>query len=76
MYMEAIVVFRTFDLAEAQVVRSRLVQAGLNAELMHENSAGLLDVAVGGVRVVVPEDQAAEARNLIDSKPGANETVP
>ncbi len=69
--MESVVVFRTFDLAEAQLLRSRLEAAGLNADVRHEHSAANLDVSSGGVRVVVPEDQAAEAMELIGS--GENE---
>jgi hypothetical protein len=65
--MEPVVIFRTFDLAEAQLLRSRLEAAGLDAEVTHENSAANLDVPGGGVRVVVPENQAAEARGLIES---------
>ncbi|HEX7862561.1 MAG TPA: DUF2007 domain-containing protein [Verrucomicrobiae bacterium] len=65
--MDLVVVFRTFDLAEAQIVKGRLEGAGLEAELEHENSAANFDVAGGGVRVVVPEMQAAEARALIQS---------
>ena len=65
--MEPVVVFRTFDLAEAQLLRSRLETAGLNAQVTHENSAANLDVPGGGVRVVVPAEQAAEARELITS---------
>ena len=65
--MDLVVVFRTFDLAEAQVVKGRLEGAGLEATLEHENSAANFDVAGGGVRVVVPEMQAAEARALIQS---------
>jgi hypothetical protein len=69
--MDFAVVFRTFDLAEAQVVRSRLEGAGLKADLQHENSAANFDVAGGGVRVVVPSELAEEARALIES--GTNE---
>jgi hypothetical protein len=65
--MDLVVVFRTFDLAEAQVVRSRLEGAGLQADVEHENSAANFDVAAGGVRVVVPTAQAAEARALLES---------
>ena len=65
--MEPVVVFRTFDLAEAQLLRSRLETAGLDAEVTHENSAANLDVPGGGVRVVVPENQVADARELIAS---------
>lgn len=65
--MELVVVFRTFDLAEAQVVKGRLEGAGLEAALQHENSAANFDVAGGGVRVVVPDAQSAEARAIIQS---------
>ena len=65
--MDPVVVFRTFDLAEAQLVRGRLEEAGLDADVMHENSAANLDIAGGGVRVVVPDEQAEEARALIQS---------
>ena len=61
------VVFRTFDLAEAQLVRSRLETAGIDAEVTHENSAANLDIPGGGVRVVVPAEQAEDARELIES---------
>jgi hypothetical protein len=66
--MDLVVVFRTFDLAEAQVIRSQLEGAGIDADIEHENSAAMLDVAVGGVRVVVPTEKAEEARALIEQK--------
>jgi hypothetical protein len=69
--MDPVVIFRTFDLAEAQVIRSRLEGAGLQADVQHENSAANFDVAGGGVRVVVPAEQADEARALVES--GSNE---
>lgn len=47
-------------------MRSRLEGAGLQASIEHENSATNLDVAVGGVRVVVPADQVEDARALIE----------
>jgi hypothetical protein len=65
--MEPVVVFRTFDLAEAQLVRSRLEAAGIDAEVTHENSAANLDLPGGGVRVVVPPEQVDDARGLIES---------
>jgi hypothetical protein len=65
--MEPVVVFRTFDLAEAQLLRSRLETAGLDATLTHENSAANLDIPGGGVRIVVPPDQVEDARALIGS---------
>jgi hypothetical protein len=65
--MDPVIVFRTFDLAEAQLVRGRLVEAGIDAEVLHENSAANLDIAGGGVRVTVPGEQAEDARELIQS---------
>ena len=65
--MDMVVVFRTFDLAEAQLVRGRLVGAGIRAELTSENSSANFDVASGGVRVTVPNEQADDARALIES---------
>jgi hypothetical protein len=66
--MDLMVVFRTFDLAEAQLVRSRLEGAGIEASVHHENSAANFDVAGGGARVVVPADRADEARALLETK--------
>jgi hypothetical protein len=67
--MEPVVIYRTFDLGEAQVMRSRLEGAGIDAQVEHESSAAMLDVAVGGVRLVVSADRAEEARALIADKP-------
>jgi hypothetical protein len=64
--MDLVVVYRTFDLAQAQLMRSRLEGAGFEAELEQENSAANLDVAVGGVRVVVPSDRAEEAKAFLE----------
>lgn len=63
--MDPVVVFRTFDLGEAEVIKSRLESAGIPVEILHENSAALLDVAVGGARIVVPAERAEEAKSLI-----------
>ena len=66
--MEPVVVFQTFDLAEAQLVRSRLEGAGIQAHVQHEQSATNFDVGSGGVRVVVPTDKAEEAPQLINPR--------
>ena len=65
--MEPVVVFRTFDLAEAQLIRSRLEAAGIDAEVEHENSAANFDFPGGGVRVVVPAEKAGDATALLES---------
>jgi hypothetical protein len=69
--MELVVVYRSFNLAEAQLMKSRLEGAGIDAEVEHEHSAANLDVAVGGARVVVPENQVEDARALIESPDAA-----
>jgi hypothetical protein len=65
--MDRMIIFRTCDLAEAQVIRGRLEGAGIAAVVEHENSAANFDVAGGGVRVTVPTEQAEDARALIQS---------
>lgn len=67
--MDPVIVFRTFDLAEAQVVRSRLEAAGISATLQGENAAANFDVPGGGVRVVVASENVTEARALLESRP-------
>ena len=66
--MEPVVVFQTFNLAEAQLVRSQLEGAGIQAHVQHEQSATNFDVGSGGVRVVVASDKAEEARRLINPR--------
>lgn len=64
-------VFRTFEPIEAQLVRSRLDAAGFHAEVMHELSSLSMEgysMSTGGVKVQVPNSEAAAARELIDSK--------
>lgn len=66
--MEPTTVFKAFNPAEAQLVRSRLEAAGFHAIVAHELSALSLDgysMAVGGIRVQVPESEAEEARQFL-----------
>lgn len=68
--MRLVAIFRTFNPAEAQLVRSRLEAAGFAAQVTHELSALSLEgyaLAAGGIRVEVPEESAADARALIES---------
>jgi hypothetical protein len=70
--MKPAVVYRTFNPADAQLVRSRLEAAGLVAVVSHELSALSLEgyaLAAGGIRVEVPENQAAEAREILEVPP-------
>lgn len=66
--MEPATIYKAFNPAEAQLVRSRLEAAGFHAIVAHELSALSLDgysMAVGGIRVQVPDDEAEEARQFL-----------
>lgn len=68
--METVTVLRTFNIAEADLVCSMLGAAGLHAEVIHATAALAVDgyaLATGGVLVQVPESEADEARQLIQS---------
>lgn len=69
--MAFVTVFRAFNPAEAQLVQSRLDAAGFLVNVANEISSLCMDgysLAAGGVLVQVPEDQADDARALIESK--------
>lgn len=73
--MKLVTVYRTFSPADAQLVRSRLDAAELQATVTHELSALSMDgysLATGGIRVQVPEDQAEAAREIIEMPPAAD----
>lgn len=68
--MELVTIFKAFNPAEAQLVRSRLDAAGFHAIVAHELSALSMDgyaLAAGGIRVQVPEVEAAEAKEFLTS---------
>jgi hypothetical protein len=68
--MQFVTVFSAFNPFEAQLVRSRLDAAGFHPSVQNELAALTTEgygMAVGGVRVQVPEDEAAEAREFLDS---------
>ena len=76
--MRLVTVFRTFNPAEAQIQRSRLEAAGLNAVIKNELAAMMIEgytQAAGGIQVQVPEDQVDAARALLveDSENSAHE---
>jgi hypothetical protein len=77
--MKLVTIFTAFNVVEADLIRTRLEAADFHAFLQNDNSAlatGGYSVAVGGIHVQVPEDEAQDARELLDSKspePG-NET--
>ena len=59
-----------FNPAEVQLVRSRLEAAGFHPFVPNENSALGTEgytLAVGGIRIQVPECEFAEARDFLES---------
>lgn len=69
--MAMVTVLNTFNPAEAQLIRSLLEAEGLQPEIKNELSALSMDgyaMAIGGVEVQVPEDEADEARALIAAR--------
>jgi len=75
--MKYVTVFSAFNPAAAELVRSRLEANQFLVNVKNETAALSIDgygMAVGGIQVQVPEDQAAEARALIESQdPHASE---
>ncbi len=66
--MALVTVFRAFNPADAQLVRSRLEAAQFHAVVTHELSALSLDgyaLAAGGILVQVPGSEAADAREFL-----------
>jgi len=69
--MNLVPVYRTFSPADAQLIRSMLDAAEIPAMVTHELSSLSLDgyaMAAGGIRVEVPEEHVALARELIETK--------
>jgi len=69
--MDLVTVFKAFSPAEAQLVRSRLEAAGFHPFVADELAAFSMEgysQAIGGVRVQVPDDEAAEVREFLDAK--------
>ena len=77
--MSLVTVFTSFSPAEAQLIRSRLEAAQFHAVVSHELSALSIDgysMAAGGIRVQVPEAEAADARELLDAGDAPAEPQP
>jgi hypothetical protein len=68
--MSPVTIFRAFNPAEAQLVRSRLEAAGFHPFVADELSALSIDgyaLAAGGIRVQVPEGEAADVREFLET---------
>ena len=71
--MNLVTIYKAFTPADAQLVRSSLEAANLHPFVADELSALSLDgyaMAAGGIRVQVPENEALEARQLIEAAQG------
>jgi len=67
--MNLVTIFTAFSPAEAQLVRSRLEAADFHPFVADELSALSIDgysLATGGIRVQVPEREAADAREFLN----------
>lgn len=74
--MSLVTVSKAFSPAEAQLTRARLETAGFHAVVIGELAAISMEgysVATGGIRVQVPESEAAEAREFLASGDSATE---
>ena len=70
--MALVTIYQTFSAADAQLVRSRLDAANFTASVAHELAALSMDgysMATGGISVQVPEEEAVDARALLDAPP-------
>ena len=67
--MQMITVFTAFSSADADLVNSRLDAAEFHQFIVHELADQGMDVASGGIRVQVPEDEAEEARAFLAAPP-------
>lgn len=69
--MDLVTIFKAFSPAEAQLTRARLEAAGFHPFVADELSALSIDgysMAAGGIRVQVPDVEAADAREFLDAK--------
>ncbi|HWD19078.1 MAG TPA: DUF2007 domain-containing protein [Verrucomicrobiae bacterium] len=68
--MKLVTIYTAFNPAQAELVRSRLEASGFLVFIKNRDAALTMDgyaLAAGGILVQTPEDQAAEARELIQS---------
>lgn len=69
--MELVTIYKTFSAADAQLICSRLEAADFQAVVQGELAALSMEgysLMTGGIRVVVPADQADDARELLDAE--------
>jgi len=67
--MNPATIYKALNPADAQLVRSRLEAAGFHPFVADETAALGMEgyaLAVGGIRVQVPESEFADAREFLD----------
>jgi hypothetical protein len=68
--MNPVTIYRAFNPADAQLVFSRLDAAGFHPFVADEIAALSMEgyaLAAGGIRVQVPESEAADAKEFLDA---------
>lgn len=60
------VIKRTHNQQEAKIIVGFLQSHGIDADLLDGEINSMLPVVPGGVRIAVPEEQEAKARQLLD----------
>ena len=68
--MRPVTIYKAFNPADAQLVRSRLEAAGFHPFVADEMAALSMDgyaLAAGGIRVQLPESEFAAAREFLDT---------
>ena len=67
--MRMVTIFTTFNSAEADLLRARLEAANFDVDLRGDIAAASLGMAstLGGIQVQVPEDEADEARAMVNA---------
>ncbi len=66
--MSLVTVYATLNLADAELVRSRLEAAQFHPVLMNDIASSTYGpIAAGGILVQVPEEEAREARQFLEA---------
>jgi hypothetical protein len=74
--MKLVTVYRAFSSADAQLIRSLLEAAEIPALVTDELASMSIEgysMSTGGIRVQVPEEHVADARELIENRPAESE---
>jgi len=69
--MDFVTVFNSFNLADAQLVHSRLEAAGFHPVVINEYTAGVFGGganAISPVSIQVPGAEAADVRDFLEAK--------